>query len=81
MWTRQRTTGGEETTYGLGFRVSTEDGRKVVAHSGAQSRVSTMLYLLPEQKVAVVVLCNLEGVRLPPLAKQLALLAAATPAK
>lgn len=72
MWTRQRTTDGKEIEYGLGFRVATDGGRQVVTHSGAQSRVSTMLYLLPEARVVVVVLCNLERVRLQPLCKQIA---------
>lgn len=71
MWTRQRTTDGKEIDYGLGFRVGHEDGRLVVGHSGAQSRVSTMLLMLPEQRVTVAILCNLERVRLQPLAKQI----------
>jgi serine beta-lactamase-like protein LACTB, mitochondrial len=72
MWTRQRTKDGTEIEYGLGFRVDTKAGRRVVSHSGAQSRVSTMLLLLPEQRVAVVLLCNLEHVRLRPLADRIA---------
>lgn len=81
MWTRQRTKDGEEITYGLGFRVDRENGRLVVSHSGAQSRVTTMLYALPEQKVAVVVLCNLERAPVQALAKQLAALVAPPDAK
>ncbi|MFY9345673.1 MAG: serine hydrolase domain-containing protein [Planctomycetota bacterium] len=74
MWTRQRTSDGKEVEYGLGFRVGGEDGRLVISHSGAQSRVSTILYLLPEQRVVVALLCNLERVRLQPLATQIAAL-------
>jgi CubicO group peptidase (beta-lactamase class C family) len=81
MWTRQRTTDGAEITYGLGFRVDREDGRLAVSHSGAQSRVSTMLYVLPEQQVVVAVLCNLERARVQDLAKQLAELVAPKEAK
>lgn len=76
MFTPQRTTGGKELDYGLGVRVSHEAGRLVVSHSGAQSRVSTMLLMLPEPRVVVALLCNLEQVRLQPLALQLAALAA-----
>ncbi|MBL8755187.1 MAG: beta-lactamase family protein [Planctomycetes bacterium] len=76
MWTRQQTLAGTEIEYGLGCRVDRSSGRLVVSHSGAQSRVSTMLYLLPEQGVVVVVLCNLEKVRLQPLAQQVAELVA-----
>jgi CubicO group peptidase (beta-lactamase class C family) len=85
MWTPQRTTDGKELDYGFGFRISREDGRLVVGHGGAQSRVSTVLLLLPEQKVVIAILCNLERVRLQPLAKQIADLvappAAAAPKK
>lgn len=72
MWTRQRTTDGKEVEYGLGFRVALDGGRLVVSHGGAQSRVSTMLYVLPEQRIVVAVLCNLERVRLQPLCTQIA---------
>lgn len=75
----QRTRDGAGTGYGLGFRTARRGGRLVVSHSGAQARVSTMLLLLPEQRVAVVLLCNLERVRLGGLAQQLADLAAAPP--
>ena len=49
---------------------------QVVAHSGSQARVSTMLVLLPSAKVAVAVLCNLEGCKLAPVAEHIAALAA-----
>ena len=76
MWTPQRTKDGKPVDYGLGFRVETKQGRTIVSHGGAQSRVSTQLLLLPDAQVVVVVLCNLEKVRLQPLAQQLAALAA-----
>jgi len=71
MWTSQRTASGEETGYGMGFSVSELDGDRRVGHSGAQSRVSTILQMLPEQRVGVVVMCNLEGVKLGGLATRL----------
>jgi len=71
MWTAQKKKDGAPIEYGLGFRVGERKGRRVISHSGAQSRVSTMLYLLPDQQVVVVLLCNLERVRLLPLAEQL----------
>lgn len=76
MWTRQRTTAGDEIDYGLGFRVDGAGERLRVWHSGAQARVSTMLLLLPTERIVVVVLCNLEQVRLQPLAFRLAELVA-----
>jgi len=71
MWTAQQKKDGTPTDYGLGVRVGERNGRRVIAHSGAQSRVSTLLYLLPDQQVVVVLLCNLEGVRLQSLAEKL----------
>lgn len=76
MWTRQRTAAGDEIDYGLGFRVDGAGERLRVWHSGAQARVSTMLLLLPTERIVVVVLCNLEQVRLQPLAFRLAELVA-----
>lgn len=83
MTTRQQTTTGErvgeEIDYGLGFRVEAQGARPLWWHSGAQSRVSTMLLLLPQERVVVVILCNLEKVRLQPLARRLADLVAPPP--
>ena len=72
MWTPQQTRDGQRIEYALGFRVMGEGTRRAVAHGGAQSRVTTFLVLLPEQRVAIALMCNLEGARLQPLAKELA---------
>jgi CubicO group peptidase (beta-lactamase class C family) len=72
MWTPQKARDGTMVPYALGFRVGSEGGRRIVAHGGAQSRVSTFLLLLPDARVAIAILCNLEGVRLQSLALQLA---------
>ncbi|MCK5942435.1 MAG: beta-lactamase family protein [Planctomycetes bacterium] len=72
MWQTQRTAAGKATGYGLGFSVRQLDGELEVGHSGAQSRVSTMLVMLPERRIAVVVMCNLQRVRLGELARDLA---------
>jgi serine beta-lactamase-like protein LACTB len=79
MATRQRTSSGEEVDYGLGLRVDLVGDRQLWWHSGAQSRVSTMLLLVPTERVAVVVLCSLEKVRLQPLARRIAELVAPLP--
>jgi len=71
MWQEQRTTAGEGTGYGLGFSLRTLDGERQVGHSGAQSRVSTNLQLLPDRGVGAVVLCNLQGVKLGGLMRRL----------
>lgn len=75
MYTTQSTNDGKPTGYGLGFGVRRVDGVEVVSHSGAQSRVSTMLVMLPEDRVAVAALCNLEGVKLQQVAVELAMAA------
>jgi CubicO group peptidase (beta-lactamase class C family) len=71
MWTQQHTRAGEPIDYALGFRVGSRAGRRFVFHGGAQSRVSTVLYLLPDDGLVIVLFCNLEGVKLQSLAERL----------
>ncbi|MGC6488972.1 MAG: serine hydrolase domain-containing protein [Planctomycetota bacterium] len=71
MWTSQHTSGGAATGYGMGFRVGELDGALQVGHTGAQSRVSTTLQMLPESGVGVVILCNLEGVKFSAVAQEM----------
>jgi CubicO group peptidase (beta-lactamase class C family) len=62
---RQRTRDRRITGYGLGWIVGTDGDRTEIYHTGGQPRVSTVLYMLPRSGVAVVLLCNLEGVSSP----------------
>ena len=62
MWTKQKTRDGKETSYGLGWGLSERNAMKEVAHGGAQQRVSTYLYMIPEKGLAVVLMVNLENV-------------------
>lgn len=71
MWSRQKTTGGIETGYGLGFAVSNAEGKLVVSHSGSQEKASTYLLLVPEQRIGVAIMCNTEGTPLAALAGEL----------
>jgi len=71
MWTIQKTSDGKETGYGLGWGVSNDMGFRIVGHEGGQQRVATALALAPEKKMAVVVLCDLEGAGPLDFAKQL----------
>ena len=75
MTAPQRTRDGKRTGYALGWRVATFRGRKEVWHHGGQPRVSALLYLQPEKKLALVFLANLENVYVPltELARQLSL--------
>jgi len=44
--------------FGLGFIVGQWRGRRLISHNGAIYGFSSLLYLLPEEKLAVVVLAN-----------------------
>jgi CubicO group peptidase (beta-lactamase class C family) len=71
---RQRTRLRSITGYGLGWIVGQTAGRSEAYHTGGQPRVSTVLYMAPRSGIAVVLLCNLEGVSDPllDLARELA---------
>jgi CubicO group peptidase (beta-lactamase class C family) len=75
MWTRQKTRDGQPTNYGLGWFLDERNGQREVWHTGGQQRVSTILYMRPDQRLAVVLMSNLEGARLTELARQVADLA------
>jgi CubicO group peptidase (beta-lactamase class C family) len=60
MWTSQKTADGKETGYGLGWKISTHAGRKVVWHTGGQSGTSTVFILFPGTGTAVALMCNLQ---------------------
>lgn len=74
MLVRQRTRDGKLTGYALGWTVGIERGRREVYHIGGQPKVSTVLYMLPDNGQSVAVLANLEAVGTPllELARQVA---------
>lgn len=51
---------GTSTGYGLGWHVSEEAGRRWVYHSGGATGGAAWLLRVPDEKFAVVFLCNLE---------------------
>lgn len=61
MWTPLKPSDGSEDTYGLGFGVQNVDGVKAVGHSGGQQGTSTNFMIVPEKRVGVVVLTNMDG--------------------
>ena len=62
MFTAQRTRDGKPTGYGLGWAVGPgRRGRREVFHSGAQQRVTSLLYTQPDRGLAVALFANLEG--------------------
>jgi CubicO group peptidase (beta-lactamase class C family) len=72
MMTSQKTLAGRLTSYGLGFNVSGPGRRREAWHTGGQERVSTLLYLRPDDGLVVVLLSNLERASLTDLARRLA---------
>lgn len=62
MWTPQKTRDRRATGFGLGFVIGRRGRQTEVYHAGGQSRVSTLLYMQPDRRLAVVLLTNLEGV-------------------
>ncbi len=65
MLSRQNTRDGRNTGFGLGFVVGEKGtGRRRTReawHEGGQPQVSGVLYVRPDSRVSVVILCNLEG--------------------
>lgn len=64
MFTQQKTNDGKPSLYGLGWNVTTLDGRKLVSHTGGQQGTSTILVMLPREGVVVAVMTNLEKAQL-----------------
>lgn len=73
MFTAQKLKDGSTQNYGLGWSVDRLDGRRrLVAHTGGQQGVSTILLMLPKEGVAVSLMCNLEEANLRELARKIA---------
>lgn len=63
MWTRQKTSAGKRTGYGLGFGVSGKGRSLLVSHSGGQEKTRTLLMIRPKKGLGVVFMTNSEHVR------------------
>ncbi|HBV63381.1 MAG TPA: hypothetical protein DEF45_10210 [Rhodopirellula sp.] len=61
MWTRQKTTDGNESVYGLGVLVSDYGKRLKVSHNGSQDETRTRLVIYPHRRHGIVVMCNTQG--------------------
>src|SRR5438105_10012583 len=61
MWTPQFARAGEQTGYGIGFRVGTLDGHRSVGHDGAIFGFATTLQALPDEKLGVIVVTTRDG--------------------
>lgn len=76
MATRQKTRDGRRIDYGLGWGIGRHDGRAEVSHAGHSEGTSTLLYLVPERRLSVALMSNLEGAHLVDLAREIAAAAA-----
>jgi CubicO group peptidase (beta-lactamase class C family) len=63
MLAPQRTRDGRPTAFGLGLAIGSRAGRPEAWHTGGHQRVSTVLYLRPDDQAVVAILANLEGVQ------------------
>ena len=72
MWSAQRLTNGEQTSYGLGWSVGQQSERDAVWHSGGQSGTSSMLLLYPDTGACVAIMANLQRLDLLNLAVAMA---------
>ncbi len=71
LFTPMTTAAGKSTDYGLGWRVTTLDGRRAVGHGGSHVGASAQLLVVPELGLAVAILSNANHRGLEPLAGQI----------
>ena len=62
MWTSQKTSAGEETGYGIGWRIRTDEaGRTVIGHTGGSVGGTTQLRIYPDDDLVIAVITNTSG--------------------
>jgi CubicO group peptidase (beta-lactamase class C family) len=61
-----------DTGYAIGFMTSQNGGHKVVSHDGGMIGVTTQMLLIPERKLAIVVLSNASSSAAPAVADRIA---------
>jgi CubicO group peptidase (beta-lactamase class C family)/D-alanyl-D-alanine dipeptidase len=61
MWTPQFEKAGSTSGFGLGFQLSSLEGEREIGHGGAIYGFATQLSALPDAKLAVVVITNVDG--------------------
>lgn len=61
MWTARKLKSGKQTGYGLGWNVSKRGSLRLISHGGGQQGTNTYLLLVPEKKIVIAVLANLEN--------------------
>ena len=81
MWTPLKTADGSKNDYALGWGTGKDLGIVDVGHGGGQQGTSTFIMLVPERRVGVVVLTNMDGVDASSLATELMKIILGIPAK
>lgn len=59
IWTPVKLNDGSSYPYGFGWRLDDYDGRKNIGHSGSTAGFSASFQRFPDQRLTVIVLCNL----------------------
>jgi len=72
MFTAQKLSSGEASTYGMGWQIAKFEDRKLVAHGGGQQGISTYLMLFPQEGLALAVMLNREAAPAGRIANQIA---------
>lgn len=68
LWTSQATSGGEQTGYGIGWRIDSDAaGRQVIGHGGGSVGGTTKLRIYPDQDLVIAVISNTSGAELDPI--------------
>lgn len=71
--TSQKTNGGEETGYGMGWRTAIDkEGRHFVGHSGGSVGGTSMLQIYPDEQVIVIILTNMSQANIGNLTSEIA---------
>ena len=73
MWTSQATASGEETGYGIGWNVGTdEQGRRLIRHGGGSVGGTTELRIYPQYGLVIGAISNTSNAGIGPLADSVA---------
>jgi D-alanyl-D-alanine carboxypeptidase len=59
MWKATTLAGGKTYPYGFGWRLDDHKGRRAIGHSGSTSGFTAGHLRLPDEKLTIIVLCNL----------------------
>jgi CubicO group peptidase (beta-lactamase class C family) len=71
MWTRQKRKDGRTIDYAMGWNIEQDEGGPMlISHGGNQAGTSTFFVTIPQAKLSVAVMGNLEGVNMKNIARK-----------